>query len=79
MRTISAAEANRQFSQILRDVRAGESFVVTSHGKPLARIVPCDTAERAAREAAKQRLLAHLDEQEVIDIGPWSRDELYER
>jgi prevent-host-death family protein len=36
--TISAADANRRFSRILRNVRDGQTFVVTAHGKPVARI-----------------------------------------
>jgi prevent-host-death family protein len=76
--TISAAEANRRFSEILRGVRGGQSYVVTAHGKPVARILPCqdsDTAQLAARSA----LLLRLRGQEASDAGPWTRDELYER
>ena len=49
--TISAAAANRSFSQILREVRAGHSYVITAHGKSVARIIPCPETD-AAREAA---------------------------
>src|SRR5690606_18296269 len=45
-RSISAAEANRQFSQMLRGVREeGATYVVTAHGRPVARIVPVDTPQ----------------------------------
>ena len=43
---ISAADANRSFSSLLRCVREGHSVVVTSHGKPIARIVPIERAGR---------------------------------
>lgn len=76
--SVSAADANRSFSQILRDVRAGQSFVVTAHGKPVARIVPCTEAANA-RDAARAALFKRLGSQPVINIGRWSRDELYER
>jgi prevent-host-death family protein len=76
---ISAADANRAFSRLLREVREeGRSFVVTAHGKPVARLVPCDAAD-AARGAARAELLARLAAQPVVDVGRWSRDELYER
>ncbi|HEY0422878.1 MAG TPA: type II toxin-antitoxin system prevent-host-death family antitoxin [Rhodopila sp.] len=75
---VSAADANRGFSHILREVRDGASYVVTAHGKPVARIVPCELAD-AARAAARSALLERLRDQPVIDIGPWRRDELYER
>jgi prevent-host-death family protein len=42
MKTVSAAEANRQFSRILREVRAGETVLVTSRGEPVAKIVPAN-------------------------------------
>jgi len=75
---ISAAEANRSFSRLLRDVQAGQSYVVTSHGRPVARIVPCDEAD-TARRAALEALLQRLDAQPAIDIGSWTRDDLYKR
>jgi len=76
-RSISAADANRNFSTLLREVRDGDSFLVTSHGKPVARIVPAHqraTSAAAGRDLLVQRLAA----QPVTDIGRWSRDELYE-
>jgi len=75
---VSAAEANRSFSHLLREVRGGASFVVTAHGKPVARIVPCEPAD-AARAAARASLLRYLRDAPVTDIGPWRRDDLYER
>jgi prevent-host-death family protein len=79
--TISAAEANRSFSRLLRDVREGHSYVVTAHGRPIARLGPigeADTADNRIREAAKRELLRRLEIQPVIDIGLWKRDELYD-
>ncbi len=76
--TISAADANRSFSRILREVRDGQTYVVTAHGKPVARIVPCTEAD-ASRAAARAALMRRLAEQPVTDIGPWKRDELYDR
>lgn len=75
---ISAADANRKFSRVLRGVREGRSFVVTSHGKPVARISPVGDDDDATRERAREALLERLRRQPVIDIGPWTRDELYE-
>ena len=76
--TISAAEANRSFSQLLREVRSGQSFVVTTHGRPVARIVPFDAAD-ASRVQARAALLERLAGQTAVDVGAWSRDDLYER
>ena len=77
-KTVSAADANRDFSKLLRDVRNGLSVVITSHGKPVAKIVPFVAQDRV-RAAAKATLLARLRSQRAINIGRWTRDELYER
>lgn len=78
-KAISAADANRKFSQVLREVREGRSYVVTSHGRPVARIAPVQTAmERATAASARNSLLARLRRETVINIGRWTRDELYE-
>lgn len=77
-KSVTAAAANRDFSKLLREVRTGRSIVITNHGKPVAKIVPFTAAE-SGRDAAKKALIAHLDAQPTIDIGPWTRDELYER
>ncbi|MFC7738717.1 type II toxin-antitoxin system Phd/YefM family antitoxin [Roseomonas sp. GCM10028921] len=75
---VSAAEANRSFSLLLRQVREGQSFVVTSHGRPVARIVPCAEPD-LVREQARDALLQRLAGQPVTDVGSWRRDDLYER
>lgn len=80
--TVSAAEANRSFSRLLRGVREGRSYLVTSHGQPVARLVPPDhddQAIRRMRRAAKRALLERVAKQPTMDIGHWTRDELYER
>jgi prevent-host-death family protein len=75
-KSISAADANRKFSQLLREVREGRSYVVTSHGRPVARIEPVEKEHDADR--ARYALLKRLRSQKAIDIGPWTRDELYD-
>jgi len=76
--TISAAEANRRFSRVLRAVRDGHSFVVTSHGKAVARLQPANRSTSTGRNA-RRALLARLRNEPAIDIGPWRREELYSR
>jgi prevent-host-death family protein len=76
-KAVSAAEANRNFSHLLRDVRDGNSFVITAHGKPVAKIVPF-TARDAVAAAAKSALLKRLRAQRGAAIKRWTRDDLYE-
>ena len=74
---ISAADANRSFSELLRGIREGRTYTVTSHGKPIARIIPYDTDD-AEREMAKQRLLEHLRAQTPMNLGKFNREWAYE-
>ena len=78
MRTVTAADANRQFSRVLRDVSQGEIFTVVSRGKPVATIAPAKPAN-AQRSAAKAALIARLRKQEASGERNWTRDELYDR
>lgn len=74
---VSAADANRRFSLLLRGVREGRSYVVTSHGKPIARLIPAGKHDDVA-SSARLTLLSRLEKQPVITVGRWTRDELYE-
>ena len=79
MKTVTAAEANRQFSTVLREVAAGQSVLVTSRGKAVATISPARRTEDRVRERAKKRLLARL--RAIPPRGAtrdWTRDELYD-
>lgn len=77
MKTLSAAEANRQFSALLRDVATGEVITVLSRGKPVATIGPAN-ADGSERDRGKQRLLSRLRQQQPTGSRHWTRDELYE-
>ncbi len=76
MKTISAGDANRHFSKLLRDVATGEVVTVLSRGKPVATIGPAQSD--GARETAKRHLLGRLRAQTPGGARNWTRDELYE-
>jgi prevent-host-death family protein len=76
-KAISAADANRRFSELLRTVKRGRSVLVTSHGKPVARIVPVTDDDRTA-EGARSALFTRLRTEPVVRVGRWKRDDLYE-
>jgi prevent-host-death family protein len=76
-KAVSAADANRKFSQLLREVREGQSFIVTSHGRPVARLAPIRSGSASGVDR-RARLLKRLRSQPITNIGPWKRDELYE-
>jgi prevent-host-death family protein len=77
MKALSAAEANRHFSSLLREVAQGETVTVLSHGKPVATITRA-TSEANGRERAKEALLARLRAQRPTGTRDWKRDELYD-
>lgn len=76
-KAVSAADANRRFSELLRTVKKGRSVIVTSHGKPVAKIMPVVEDERAA-EGARNTLFARLRKERAVNAGRWTRDELYD-
>jgi antitoxin (DNA-binding transcriptional repressor) of toxin-antitoxin stability system len=77
MKTVTAAEANRQFSRVLRDISQGETFTVLSRGKAVATIAPAKSAD-VRRRAAKAALVDRLLKREASGERNWTRDELYE-
>ena len=74
---VSAADANRRFSGLLGEVKKGRSFTITSHGKPVARLVPIENGEGVIG-AARAGLFRRLKAARIQKAGRWTRDELYE-
>ena len=83
-REVALREANQRFAEYVRAVEAGESFVITRRGRPVARLVPVAAGKRvltpeqqAARARARERM------QRGIDLGApgqrFDRDALHER
>lgn len=74
-KAISASEANQRFSEMLRAVQQGDSFVVLSRGRAVARLVPADSGEEQRSVAS---LLAWLETLPRRRGGKWSRADLYD-
>ena len=60
---LSLRDANQRFSRCVREVEAGEEFVITRNGTPVARLVPIAPASgrkvlTPEQEAARARTLA---------------------
>lgn len=77
MKTISASDANRSFSSLLREVAAGTSITILSRHKPVATIVPVRRGGANRQRAARTRLLQRLRSQPGARCR-WNRDELYQ-
>ena len=52
MKSASVSETKNRLSALLDEVRRGETVLITHHGKPVARIEPCNTEELTVDEAA---------------------------
>ena len=74
---VSAAEANRGFSGLLGQVKAGRTYTITSHGRPVARMVPV-RAGSDVTDAARSALFRRLRSARITKTAAWTRDELYE-
>jgi len=78
---VSAANANRKFSELLRGVRKGKTYIVTSHGRAVAKLSPSESSDRGIAEA-HAILLARLKSQSAAKGAKarrrWTRVELYE-
>jgi prevent-host-death family protein len=82
--TVSAAEANRSFSKLLRAARDGARVTITSHGEPVAELGPVTRADREEEELVRRRtahafLLKRWNTLSPVTVGPWTRDGLYDR
>ena len=54
---IESYEVKTRLSEILRRVRAGESFAITLRGKPVADLLPSRAASRQKTAAAIENIL----------------------
>lgn len=80
VKTVSAAQANREFSKLMQIAEAGEDVVVTSRGKPKVKIVRADEAdsEMERRQKAFDALTRRLDSQTARNLPRATRDDMYE-
>lgn len=82
-KTITLREANQAFARCVRDVEAGEAFLITRNGIPVARLVPVAGRPRAlspAQQAALARTRARMAQGWPLGGGPLGdRAALHER
>jgi prevent-host-death family protein len=78
MKTVTATEANRDFSKLLEEVSAGDTIGITKRGKMIATINPVQRIDEETARAEVRKHLAWLRQQPVLGIPRGGRDELYE-
>ncbi|MFL5265037.1 MAG: type II toxin-antitoxin system Phd/YefM family antitoxin [Stellaceae bacterium] len=78
---ITLREANQAFARCVRDVEAGEEYIITRNGRPVARLVPAEGRRvlSPGQQAARARARARMEQGWAIGNGPLDRDSLHER
>ena len=77
MKTITASNANRGFSNLLREVSEGEEIMITSRGTPVAKVISVKSTV-LQKNAMKKLLLSRLKTQVATGSRNWTRNELYD-
>jgi prevent-host-death family protein len=65
---IGSYEAKTQLPRLLREVRAGKSFTITSRGEAIADLVPAAGTRTVDRLAAVERIKAFMKSDPVRDV-----------
>ncbi|HEX3864110.1 MAG TPA: type II toxin-antitoxin system prevent-host-death family antitoxin [Stellaceae bacterium] len=81
-KTISLRDANQMFSRCIREVEAGEEFVITRNGQPVAHLLPVTGKRVLTPEQQAARLRVRTRMKKGLDLGiehPLDRDALHER
>ena len=82
-KTVKARDANQRFSKLLRRAEAGEEFVITRNGEPVARLTGIfPTGERKLtpeQEAALTRSTKRLRKGWPLGGERVDRDKLHDR
>ena len=83
MSTVSAREANQQFSKVLERAVAGEEVTITRRGVPVAKLVPVHAVvdEQAERRRKMRDAMDWLRQNALQGgvVADWTREELYDR
>jgi prevent-host-death family protein len=79
-KTITLREANQGFSRYMREVEAGEEFVITRKGRPVGRLTPIGGRRvlTPEQEEARARALERMKKGAPLGIKKFNRDEIYE-
>ncbi len=80
-RTLTLREANQSFARCVREAEAGEDFIITRNGTPVARLSSVSTQRilTPEQQAAWQRTQVRMQQGWDIGAGPLDRDTLHER
>ncbi|CAN5362907.1 hypothetical protein BH11ACT5_BH11ACT5_03120 [soil metagenome] len=72
--TISQRELRNDNADIMRRVEAGETFIVTRNGKPVAQVIPVDDIPTGTRRMTGAEIAAEWAAMGPFDGEAWLRD-----
>ncbi len=73
--TVSSTEAKNQLNRLLGDVKAGNSFIITSHGEPVAQLIPIAAVPRRFGQLPNMVVPNNFDDPLPEDeLAPWEDD-----
>jgi prevent-host-death family protein len=76
-KTITLRDANQGFSRCIREVEAGEEFVITRKGQPIARLIPMGR-KRVLSPEQEAALTRFVTTSWRLETGKLDRDEIYQ-
>lgn len=76
MVTIGAFEAKTKLSELLERVSKGESFMITKHGQPVAKLVPTTVGEPKEKISTEELIERFRKIRESVKPGPPSFEEI---
>ncbi len=68
MREVGSFEAKTKLPQLLREASQGEVFIITNHGKPIARLGPISESDKRSQEQVVEELLNFKTAKYCADI-----------
>lgn len=80
-RILTLRDANQSFARCIREVEAGEDFIITRNGVPVAHLLPVGKRRvlTPEQQAAWRRTQQRMEKGWDIGAGPLDRDALHER
>ncbi|MGQ0677936.1 MAG: type II toxin-antitoxin system Phd/YefM family antitoxin [Rhodospirillales bacterium] len=81
-KTVTAREANQNFSKLLREAENGRTLAITKRRRVVARLVPASEDGRRVLTPEQQRIadrmIRRMRRGWKLGIGKFNRDEIYD-
>ena len=72
-RKVGVRELKARFSEYLREVKAGQTIVITEHGRPVGRIVPAEQPLQKRLDGMLNSGLIAWSGKKIETVGPMPR------